>query len=334
MPKSNLLKPTDQPTDQQLDQTLRPSNLSEFIGQTTLKETLQIALTAARQRHEPLDHLLLYGPPGLGKTTLSYIIANELSSKIHITSGPAIARAGDLASILTNLKAFDVLFIDEIHRLNKTIEETLYAAMEEFRLDIVLGKGPAARNVRIKLKPFTLIGATTKYGALTSPLRSRFGLIHKLNFYNQTEIEQIILRSAKVLNIKITPEAVTQLALRSRGTPRIANRLLKRARDMAEVHFQGIITPQSLKKTFELLQIDHLGLDQADRQVLKIIIENHHGGPVGLGTIANSLSEDLQTIEEVYEPYLIQAGLLARTKQGRLATEKAYQHLGFTYDKN
>ncbi len=332
MPKSNLLKPTDLPTDISLDRALRPAKLDEFVGQSTLKKTLKIALTAAKKRQEPLDHLLLYGPPGLGKTTLSYIVANELSSKIHITSGPAIARAGDLASILTNLKAFDVLFIDEIHRLNKTIEETLYSAMEEFRLDIVLGKGPAARNVRIRLKPFTLIGATTKYGSLTSPLRSRFGLVQKLNFYNQSEIEQIIKRSAQVLKVKITPEAIAQLALRSRGTPRIANRLLKRARDMAEVNFQGTITPNSLKETFKLLQIDALGLDQADRQVLKIIIDNHRGGPVGLGTIANSLSEDLQTIEEVYEPYLIQAGLLARTKQGRLVTEKAYRHLGLDYE--
>ncbi len=332
MPKSSLLKPTDQPVDRSLDQTLRPTKLVDFIGQATLKKTLEIALVAARQRQDPLDHLLLYGPPGLGKTTLSYIVANELSSKLHITSGPAIARAGDLASILTNLKTFDVLFIDEIHRLNKTIEETLYSAMEEFRLDIVLGKGPAARNVRIKLKPFTLIGATTKYGALTSPLRSRFGLIQKLNFYDLPEIEQIIKRSAEVLQIEITPEAIAQLAKRSRGTPRIANRLLKRARDVAEVNFRGIITPQSLQKTFELLKIDDLGLDEADRQVLKIIIKNHRGGPVGLGTIANSLSEDLQTVEEVYEPYLIQAGLLARTKQGRLATEKAYHHLGFEYE--
>ncbi len=328
MPKNSILKPTTQPTDTSLEKTLRPRQLADFIGQTTLKQTLELALTAARNRQEPLDHLLFYGPPGLGKTTLSYIIANELSSKLHITSGPAIARAGDLASILTNLKPHDVLFIDEIHRINKTVEETLYSAMEEYRLDIILGKGPAARNVRIKLKPFTLIGATTKYGALTSPLRSRFGLVQKLTFYNQTEIEQIIRRSAQVLNIKITDEAIKELALRSRGTPRIANRLLKRARDMAEVKFNGIITLTSLHQTFELLQIDNLGLDEADRQVLRTIIQNHQGGPVGLGTIANSLSEDLQTVEEVYEPYLIQAGLLARTHRGRIATPKAYRHLG------
>ena len=328
MPKNSILKPTTQPTDTSLEKTLRPRQLADFIGQTTLKQTLELALTAARNRQEPLDHLLFYGPPGLGKTTLSYIIANELSSKLHITSGPAIARAGDLASILTNLKPYDVLFIDEIHRINKSVEETLYSAMEEYRLDIILGKGPAARNVRIKLKPFTLIGATTKYGALTSPLRSRFGLIQKLTFYNQTELERIIRRSAQVLNIKITDEAVKSLALRSRGTPRIANRLLKRARDMAEVKFQGVITLASLQETFKLLQIDELGLDEADRQVLKTIIQNHQGGPVGLGTIANSLSEDLQTVEEVYEPYLIQAGLLARTHRGRIATPKAYRHLG------
>ncbi len=328
MPKTKVLQPNDLPSDAPLEKTLRPQTLSEFIGQSTLKKTLQIALTAAAQRKEPLDHLLFYGPPGLGKTTLAYIVANELSSKLHLTSGPAIARAGDLASLLTNLNPYDVLFIDEIHRINKTVEETLYSAMEEYRLDIILGKGPAARNVSIKLKPFTLIGATTKYGALTSPLRSRFGLAQKLTFYSPKEIAAIIRRSAEVLKVSITPEAVKLLAARSRGTPRIANRLLKRARDMAEVKFSGTITPQSLQATFSLLEIDDLGLDKADRQVLRLIIQHHHGGPVGLNTIANSLSEDPQTIEEVYEPYLIQAGLLARTHRGRITTPKAYRHLG------
>lgn len=328
MKKSNLTKSTFNPTEESLERSLRPHTLKEFVGQEKVKAALQISLQAAAERKEPLDHLLTYGPPGLGKTTLAYIIAAELGSKLHITAGPAIERAGDLASLLTNLKPFDVLFIDEIHRINKTVEETLYAAMEDFKLDIILGKGPAARSVRLKLKPFTLIGATTKYGSLTSPLRSRFGLVQKLNFYNTSEIEQILARSSKVLKIKTDPKTIKIMASRSRGTPRIANRLLKRVRDIAQVKHNNVITMAALEEAFALLDIDELGLDQADREVLRIIIKHHKGGPVGIQTITNTLSEDVQTIEEVYEPYLMQSGLLARTKQGRVVTDKAYKHLG------
>lgn len=328
MKKSKILKPEQSTEEISFERTLRPKTLKEFIGQKTAKKSLKISLQAAKKRKEPLDHLLLYGPPGLGKTTLAHIIATEMGSKLHITSGPAIERAGDLASLLTNLKPFDVLFIDEIHRINKTVEETLYSTMEEYKLDIILGKGPAARSVRIKLKPFTLVGATTKFGSLTSPLRSRFGLIQKLSFYENQEIEEIVKRSANLLNVDIEPKAIKLLAKRSRGTPRIANRLLRRARDVAQVKFADKIHKNSLQETFDLLEIDALGLDKSDREVLRIIIINHKGGPVGIQTITNTLSEDLQTIEEVYEPFLIQSGLLSRTKQGRVVTEKAYIHLG------
>ena len=321
-------EPTEK--DSVFDLTLRPPSLAEFVGQELLKDTLGLALTAASKRKEPLDHLLLYGPPGLGKTTLSYIVAHELGSNIHITSGPAITRAGDLASLLTNLESNDVLFIDEIHRLNKTVEETLYSAMEEYRLDIILGKGPAARSVSLDLKPFTLVGATTKYGSLSSPIRTRFGLIQKLSFYNTAEISEIIKRSATLLGVKLGKESLHQLAIRSRGIPRIANRLLRRARDMAEIKYDGVISLDSLKETFRLLKIDELGLDDSDRDVLRTIIEHHRGGPVGVQTIASTLSEDVETIEEVYEPFLMSSGLLARTKTGRIVTDKAYQHLGLT----
>jgi len=323
-----LLQADSLPEDNSFDSSLRPHSLTDFIGQKLIKDTLELALTATKKRHEPLDHLLLYGPPGLGKTTLSYIIASELKSNIHITSGPAITRAGDLASLLTNLEANDVLFIDEIHRLSKTVEETLYSAMEEFRLDIILGKGPAARSVSLDLKPFTLVGATTRYGSLSSPLRTRFGLVQKLGFYPSSEIEKIVTRSARILNVEITSDSIKALSVRSRGIPRIANRLVRRARDMAEIKYQGKITPSSLAETFRLLKIDSLGLDESDRDVLRIIIKHHHGGPVGVQTIASTLSEDVETIEEVYEPFLMSVGLLTRTKQGRMVTSKAYTHLG------
>lgn len=325
---SPIFEPATQETDAPFDLTLRPTSLNDFIGQPLLKDTLGLALSAAAKRQEPLDHLLLYGPPGLGKTTLSYIIAHELGSNIHITSGPAITRAGDLASLLTNLESRDVLFIDEIHRLNKIVEETLYSAMEEYRLDIILGKGPAARSVSLDLKPFTLVGATTRYGSLSSPIRTRFGIIQKLGFYPDKEIEKIISRSAKLLNVKIDSASITALAARSRGIPRIANRLLRRARDMAEIKYQGTIAADSLSETFRLLKIDALGLDDSDRDVLRTIIEHHHGGPVGIQTIASTLYEDVETIEEVYEPFLMASGLLARTKSGRIVTDKAYEHLG------
>lgn len=325
--RDSILEPLEQAGDEE-DKTLRPKALNDFVGQKLAKESLALALKAAKNRHEPLDHVLLYGPPGLGKTTIAHIIANELGGSLHLTAGPAITRAGDLASLLMNLETNDVIFVDEIHRINRAVEETLYSAMEEGRLDIILGKGPAARSVSIDIKPFTLVGATTKYGSLTSPLRSRFGIIQKLGFYDSQEIERILTRSAEILKVTISKSAVQELAERSRGIPRIANRLLKRARDMAEINFNSEISSDSLASTFELLKIDHLGLDQADRDVLRLIIEHHSGGPVGLSTIASSLSEDEETILDVYEPFLMAKGLLARTKQGRVVTKLAYNHLG------
>ena len=327
--RDSILEPLEQAGDEE-DKTLRPKALNDFVGQKLAKESLALALKAAKNRHEPLDHVLLYGPPGLGKTTIAHIIANELGGSLHLTAGPAITRAGDLASLLMNLETNDVIFVDEIHRINRAVEETLYSAMEEGRLDIILGKGPAARSVSIDIKPFTLVGATTKYGSLTSPLRSRFGIIQKLGFYDPSDIERILTRSAEILKVTISKSAVQELAERSRGIPRIANRLLKRARDMAEINFNSEISSDSLASTFELLKIDHLGLDQADRDVLRLIIEHHSGGPVGLSTIASSLSEDEETILDVYEPFLMAKGLLARTKQGRVVTKLAYNHLGIT----
>lgn len=327
---NRLMQPGIVDADQQVEISLRPKKLKEFIGQKSVGEALALALSAAQKRREPLDHLLLYGPPGLGKTTLAGIIASELGTSLHLTAGPAVTRAGDLASLLTNLEQGDVLFIDEIHRMSQSVEETLYSAMEEFRLDIILGKGPAARSVSLDLKPFTLIGATTKYGSLSSPLRSRFGMIQKLSFYTPEEIKKIIERSARVLGVTIRDQAASELALRSRGIPRIANRLLKRARDMAEMRFDGSISSDSLKETFKLLKIDALGLDESDREVLSTIIKHHRGGPVGIETIAATLSEDVDTIEEVYEPFLLSVGMLARTKSGRVVTDLAYSHLGLS----
>jgi Holliday junction DNA helicase RuvB len=326
----NILKPEVEVEEIQIDVTLRPRALSDFVGQPRLKESLTLALSAAKKRGEPIDHVLLYGPPGLGKTTLSHIIASEQGGNIHVTTGPALTRAGDLAALLTNLEEGDVLFIDEIHRLNKVVEETLYSGMEDRRLDLVLGKGPAARTVSVELKPFTLVGATTRYGALSGPLRSRFGIINKLEYYSDTDLSRVLTRSASILKITLDPGAVESLAKRSRGTPRIANRLLRRARDTAEIHYDSHLTRRAVEETVKLLEIDELGLDASDRDLLTRIITHHHGGPVGLETLASALSEDSGTIEEVYEPFLIQLGLLARTKAGRVVTDRAYKHLGIT----
>lgn len=326
-----ILNTADEPADEQeveLEITLRPRDFANYIGQAKLKENLKLAIDAAKKRGEPLDHVLLHGPPGLGKTTMASVIAHEMGAQIRITSGPAIERAGDLASLLTNLQDGDILFIDEIHRLNRTVEEVLYSAMEDFKLDIMLGKGPSARSLRLDLPRFTIIGATTRTGALAAPLRDRFGMIHRLQFYTHDEIEQIVTRAAKILNVKIDKPAAGELAKRSRLTPRIANRLLKRMRDYADVNGDGIIDTQLSYKALELLDIDELGLDAADRMLLAAIIENYNGGPVGVETLAALTAEERGTIEDFYEPYLMQIGLLERTPRGRKVTPKAYKHLG------
>ncbi len=319
---------TKNATDLEIENSLRPRAMSDYVGQEKIKNNLNIYIQAAKNRGETLDHVLLYGPPGLGKTTLSHIIANEMGSQIKITSGPTIEHAADLAAILTNLNKNDVLFIDEIHRLNKSVEEVLYPAMEDFALDFIVGKGPSARNMRLKIQPFTLIGATTRAGMLTGPLRDRFGVICRLELYSVDELKIIINRSAKILNVKLDDDACTEIARRSRGTPRLANRLLKRVRDYADVLGEGHIDLKMAKKSLELMEIDDLGLDVIDRKVMLAIIKKFSGGPVGLETLASSTGEDATTIEDVYEPYLLQLGFIARTPRGRVALAKAYEHFG------
>lgn len=318
-------------TDAEIENSLRPTSFDEYVGQEKAKESLSVYIQAAKARKESLDHVLLYGPPGLGKTTLSRIIANEMGASFKVTSGPAIEHAADLAAILTNLNQNDVLFIDEIHRLNKTVEEILYPAMEDFALDFIVGKGPSARNMRLKIKPFTLIGATTRAGMLTNPLRDRFGVICRLELYSVEDLQVIISRSAKILGIDIDKEASIEIARRSRGTPRIANRLLKRVRDYAQVLGAGKITVEVTKQTLKKMDIDELGLDTIDRKILLSIIDKFGGGPVGLDTLAATISEDATTIEDVYEPYLLQLGFISRTPRGRVALEPAYKHLGKEY---
>lgn len=320
--------PVDDPKEIELEVTLRPKDFASYIGQERLKANLMLAIAAAKKRGEPLDHVLLYGPPGLGKTTTASIIAHEMGANIRITSGPAIERAGDLASLLTNLADGDILFIDEIHRLHRSVEEVLYSAMEDFKLDIMLGKGPSARSLRLDLPKFTLIGATTRTGALAAPLRDRFGLQHRLEFYSKEEIAQIILRAASILGVNVSPDAATHLADRARLTPRIANRLLRRVRDYADINGDGIIDQTTANKALALLEIDALGLDPADRRVLESVIEHYNGGPVGLDTIAALTGDERTTIEDFYEPYMMQIGLLERTPRGRRVTSKAYKHLG------
>lgn len=314
--------------DQAVELSLRPRYLAEYIGQSKAKENLKVYIEAAKLRKEALDHVLLYGPPGLGKTTLSNIIANELGVSLRTTSGPAIERPGDLAALLTNLQEGDVLFIDEIHRLHRTVEEVLYPAMEDFALDIMIGKGPSARSVRLDLPPFTLIGATTRAGLLSAPLRDRFGVVSRLEFYTIDELAFIVARTAEILNVSIVGEAASEIAMRSRGTPRIANRLLKRVRDFAQVRGDGVITHDIAQSALELLQVDPMGLDMIDFKMLQAMMTTFAGRPVGLDTIAATIGEESQTIEDVYEPYLMQIGFLQRTPRGRIATDQAYRHLG------
>jgi Holliday junction DNA helicase RuvB len=314
--------------DNGLDLTLRPKNLDEYIGQEKSKESLKIAIEAAQKRGESIEHVLLDGPPGLGKTTLAHIIANEFQSNIRITSGPTIEKSGDLAAILSNLTEGDILFIDEIHRLNKTIEEILYPAMEDYALDIIIGKGPSARNVRIDLPSFTIIGATTKMSLLSAPLRDRFGIHYHLDFYTEEEIDRIISRSAYILGVEISKEAGRAIAGRARRTPRVANRLLKRVRDYCQVKGDGYLSPDLCEMALEMLEVDKLGLDWVDRKILQIIIDKFNGGPVGLNTISAATGEDMATIEDVYEPYLMQLGFIDRSPRGRIVTENGYRHLG------
>ena len=327
-----LIKPElENRQEERLENTLRPQTLEEYIGQTKVKENMKIYIEAAKKRKEPLDHCLFYGPPGLGKTTIANIIANEMKSNIKITSGPAIEKPGELAAILTNLQEFDVLFIDEIHRLSKNVEEILYPALEDYTLDIVIGKGPSAKSIRIDLPKFTLIGATTKAGSLTTPLRDRFGIVQKLELYKPEDLQTIVERSARILDVKLDKDAALEIARRSRGTPRIANRLLKRVRDYASVLGDGEITLKIAKHALNQLEIDELGLDETDRKILEILINQYQGRAVGIETIATTLGDEVDTIEDVYEPYLIQIGFITRTPRGRMAMPAAYEHMGYPY---
>lgn len=316
--------------EEMLEASIRPKHFDEYIGQSAVTDNLKVYIEAAKLRGEPLDHVLFYGPPGLGKTTLAGIIANEMGVELRITSGPAIGRAGDLAAILTNLNEGDVLFIDEIHRLNRSVEEILYSAMEDFAIDIVTGKGPMANSIRLGLPKFTLIGATTRSGSLSAPLRDRFGVLAKFDLYTEEELKRIIKRTAGILGVSIDEECAGLLASRSRGTPRVANRMLKRVRDFGQVKGDGSITPEIVRLTLDQLRVDSLGLEELDRQLLRLIIEKYHGGPVGIETIAASIGEERVTIEDQYEPYLLQKGLLQRTPKGRMVSDEAYRHLGLT----
>ena len=328
----NLLIPNLQNESEEFAEiSLRPKTLNEYIGQTKVKENMKIYIEAAKKRDEPLDHILLYGPPGLGKTTLASIISTEMNTNIRITSGPAIEKPGDLAALLTNLSPNDILFIDEIHRLNRSVEEILYPALEDYNLDIIIGKGPSARSIRLDLPKFTLIGATTRAGSLTTPLRDRFGIMHRLELYDAEQLNTIVTRSAKILGVDIDQKGSMEIARRSRGTPRIANRLLKRVRDYAAVLGDGTITEEISKIALEKLEIDELGLDNIDRKILKTIILSYSGGPVGIETLSSTIGEETETIEDVYEPYLLQMGFLSRTPRGRVATPNAYKHLGLEY---
>lgn len=330
MPKQKQLDPESKPDDR-VDNALRPQKLADLIGQDQVKENLSILIDAAKHRGEALDHVLFYGPPGLGKTTLAHVLGNEMGVNVKVTAGPAIERAGDLAAILTNLRQGDVLFIDEIHRLGRAVEEVLYPAMEDFSLDIVIGKGPSARSIRLKLPRFTVVGATTRLALVTAPLRARFGAVYRLDYYDTEAMKQIVARAAGMLKVEADESGISEMARRARGTPRIALRLLRRVRDYAQVRADGVITQDVATEALDLLQVDPLGLDDVDRRVLKTIIEKYNGGPVGLNTIAASISEEQDTIMDVVEPYLLQLGFLDRTPQGRVATKSAYEHLNLTY---